>query len=126
MESIDCENVIEEIESVGRAQRDKWVGHCAPALQHMLLIEHRKAATSADAKGWRKEIRASRLGIAAAILANRGLQGEYSEMLAETWDDVRARALDPLAEYAAQAEGANDDDRFRRVIRSQLPKRECP
>ena len=125
MESVDWENVIEEIESLGKAQRDKWVGHCASVLQQMLLVEHRKAATIADAKGWRKEIRVFRLGMAAAIRANRGLHGECSEMLAEAWDDGRARALDRLAEYAAQAEGADDDDRFRRVIRSQLP-RECP
>ncbi len=38
--AIDWDNVIEEIESVGRAERANWVVNCAPALQHMLLVEH--------------------------------------------------------------------------------------
>ena len=125
LQAIDWENVIEEIESVGRAERANWVGNCAPALQHMLLVEHWKAVTRADAKGWRREIRAFRLGMAAAIRTNRGLQGEYVEMLADAWADGRARAVDRLAEYSAKGAGAEDDRRFRRAVDAQLPE-DCP
>ena len=125
LEAIDWDNVIEEIEAVGRAERGNWVGHCASALMYLLIVEHWKTTDRADARGWRKEIRASRLGIARTIRANPGLQGEYAEMLAEAWADGRARAVERLAEYAARAEGIDDDERFRRAFETQLPE-ECP
>ena len=46
-------------------------------------------------------------------------------MLAEACADGRARAVERLAEYAAQAEGIDDDDRLRRTFEAQLLE-ECP
>lgn len=122
---IDWSNVIEEIESVGQAQRQNWVSHCARAIEHMLAIEHCKTATSGNLRHWVKEIRAFRIGMASAIRRNQGLQGEYAEMLADAWTDGRAYAVDRLAEYSAEAAEAEDDWPFRRVIREKLPA-DCP
>ena len=125
LEGIDWSNVIEEIESVGQAQNQNWVSHCARAIEHMLAIEHCKAATSRNLRHWVKEIRSSRIGMASAIRRNQGLQWEYAEMLVDAWADGRAYAVDRLAEYSTEAAGADDDWRFRRVIREKLPA-DCP
>ena len=43
-ERVDWENVIEEIESVGRVERNPWVSNCARVLEYMLSIEHCKSS----------------------------------------------------------------------------------
>lgn len=125
LDEIDWDNVIEEIESVGRAEKGKWVAHCAQAIEHLLAIEHWKGATAGELKYWRKEIRAFRLGMASAIRANPGLQGEYAEMLSEAWADGRARAVERLAEYEADEAGAEDERTYERAADARLPD-ECP
>ncbi len=125
VDEIDWDNVIEEIESVGRAERGKWVAHCAQAIEHLLAVEHWKGATAGELQHWRKEIRAFRLGMAAAIRANPGLQGEYAEMLSEAWADGRAHAVERLAEYAAVEAGAVNDHPYERAADAQLPE-DCP
>ena len=45
LKGIDWDNVIEEIESIGLAQRQIWVSHCARAIEHMLAVEHCDPAT---------------------------------------------------------------------------------
>ncbi|MCY4187445.1 MAG: DUF29 family protein [Bryobacterales bacterium] len=48
LQSIDWDNVIEEIESVGRAERGRWISHCARAIEHMLAVEPWKIATARE------------------------------------------------------------------------------
>ena len=122
---VDWDNVIEEIESVGRAERNRWVSHCALTIEHMLAIEHCETASAGEVKYWRKEIRTFRIGMADAIRENPGLQGEYAEMLSMAWASGRAHAVDRLAEYAAEAAEAEDDRPFGRVIDAKLPD-DCP
>ena len=123
--AIDWENVIEEIESVGRAERGRWVSHCARAIEHLLAIEHWKDATAGQARHWRKEVRAFRIGMAAALDENPGLQGAQGELLGLAWKHGRARAVERLAGYAADEAGAVDDRPHERVADARLP-RDCP
>ena len=125
LQAIDWDNVIEEIESVGRAERGKWVSHCAQALEHMLAVEHWKAATARDLQHWETEIRAFRIGMAIAIDENPGLQGEYTEMLALAWRAGRASAVERLAGYAADEQGTGSPRSHLRAANAQLPD-DCP
>ena len=125
LQAIDWDNVIEEIESVGRAERGRWVSNAARAIEHLLAVEHWKSATAGELKHWRKEIRAFRIGMAAAIDENPSLQGEYAEMLALAWRAGRANAVERLAEYAAGAAGAADERPHLRAADARLPD-ECP
>ena len=125
LEQIDWDNVIEEIEGSARAERKAWVSHCARAIEHMLAIEYWESATVDELKYWRNGIGAFRSGMAAAIRANPGLQGEYKAMLAEAWANGRGDALRRLAEYSAEAAGDSDERPYLRSIRAMLPK-ECP
>lgn len=123
--AIDWDNVIEEIESVGRAERGRWVSHCARAIEHMLAIEHWKGATAGDLKHWQDEIEAFRRGMADALDENPGLQGAYGELLALAWRIGRRAAVKRLAGYAAEEAGADDERPHTRVVRAQLPG-DCP
>ena len=125
LEQIDWDNVIEEIEGLARAERNAWVSHCASAIEHMLAIEYWQGATVGELKCWREEIGAFRSGMAAAIRANSGLQGQYRAMLAEAWANGRGDALRRLAEYSAEAAGASNERPHVRAIRAMLPE-ECP
>ncbi len=124
-ERIDWENVIEEIESMGRAERKPWVSNCALALVHMLAIEHCKTATPANLEDWEAEIRAFRGAMADAIDASHSLQGEYDEILAMAWKAGRREAVERLAGYAAQAAGKRSPKPYRRAVTTKLPE-ECP
>ena len=124
-QAIDWDNVIEEIEAVGRAERGRWVSNGARAIEHMLAAEHWKGATAGELKHWRKEIVAFRIGMAAAIDENPGLQGEYAEMLALAWRAGRANAVERLAEYSAAEAGALDDRPHLRAADARLPD-DCP
>ena len=124
-ERIDWENVIEEIEAMGRAERKPWVTNCARALEHMLAIEHCKGATPGEARHWRDEVGAFRIEMAAAIDASHSLQGEYDEILALAWKQGRALGIRRLAKYAATSAGADDARPFQRAVKAQLPA-DCP
>lgn len=125
LQAIDWDNVIEEIESVGRAERGRWVSNCARAIERLLAVEHWKSATAGELKHWRKEIRAFRLEMASAIRANPGLQGEYPKMLALAWRAGRASAVERLAGYSAAGSGCLDDRPHERAADAQLPD-DCP
>ena len=125
LEQIDWENVIEEIESVGRAEKSRWVSQCARAIEHMLAIEHWEHATVGEVWQWRKEIQAFRRGMASAVRANPSLKGEYVEMLSQAWADGRSEAVDLLAEYSAAAASSADQRPYERTIDATLPD-DCP
>ncbi len=125
LQAIDWDNVIEEIEAVGRAERKPWVSNCAQALEHMLVIEHCKTATPANLEDWETEIRAFRGAMADAIDASHSLQGEYDEILAMAWKIGRREAVERLAGYAAQAAEGRSPKPFLRAADAQLPE-ECP
>ena len=124
-ERVDWENVIEEIESVGRVERNPWVSNCARALEYMLSIEHCKTSTSADLEDWEADIEAFRGEITDAINASHSLQREYDEILAMAWKIGRRDAVRRLAKYAARAAGKGSPKPYQRAADAQLPEN-CP
>lgn len=125
MEAIDWENVIEEIEAGGRAERRVWVSNCAAAIERMLLVEHWKAPNAEDLREWQGEIHGFQLKMAGAVDANPSLQGEYAGMLAQAWTSGRRKAVTRLAEHSSDKAGASDNRLYRRVVRATLPE-DCP
>ena len=125
LDQIDWDNVIEEIESVGRAEKNRWVSHCARAIEQLLAIEYWKSASAGTVQHWATEIRAYRIGMASAIRANPGLQGEYEEMLADAWADGRAYAVERLAGYEADEAEVLNRRPHERSVDAKLPD-DCP
>ncbi len=52
--AVDWDNVIEEIETLGRSERSAWTSYCANVIAHLLKIEH--SPVSRDLNRWLGEI----------------------------------------------------------------------
>ena len=125
MEAIDWENVIEEIEGVGRAEQAPWVTHCEKALECMLLIEHWKSPSVSNLKQWQSEIRDSQLEMSFVIGHNPSLRQECEEMLSLAWNMGRFWAVARLAKHSLDEAGARNPQPYERAAEAQVPK-ECP
>ena len=125
MEAIDWENVIEEIEGVGRAEQAPWVTHCEKALECMLLIEHWKSPSVSNLHQWQSEIRDSQLEMSFVLDDNPSLRQECEEMLAMAWDMGRFRAVAGLTKHLADKAGVLNDEPFKRAVEARVPEK-CP
>ena len=105
-DTIDWDNVIEEIEDVGRSEKRAWVSNCARAVEHMLAIEHYGAADAALLRRWAGEVATFRTSMAIRIRRNPGLQGHYEEMFEDAWEQGRQYAVSRLARYTEPREGS--------------------
>ena len=123
--AVDWDNVIEEIESVGKAEKREWRAYCARVIEHLLKIEHYDEATEKVLHHWSEEIADFRQKMARLIKDNPGLQGEYDTMYAEAWEDGRDYACRRLAEY----DHSNDSSLTKKQARlgrdRSLPQ-QCP
>ncbi|MCY4585156.1 MAG: DUF29 domain-containing protein [Bryobacterales bacterium] len=122
--AIDWDNVIEEIEDVGRREKNHWRGCCARILEHLLKIEHYREATHEVLRHWVSEIKDFREEMADDIINNPGLQGEYETMLKSAWQKGRNYARRRLAEY----DESNGISTFKqaRLERDQTLPEQCP
>ena len=125
LDAIDWENVIEEIEDVGKAEVRSWRAFCARVIEHLLKIEYYHEATEKLLRHWSHEVREFRQNMARTIRDNPGLKGQYGTMFAAAWDDGRASACRRLAEHdESDTELPVSKNAFRYRDRT-LPK-ECP
>ena len=123
--AVDWDNVIEEIESVGRSEEHKWTSHCARTIEHLLSIEHYQQATKKTLHGWAREVRHFRGKMSDAIIETPSLKNKYQTMFANAWRTGRREALERLAEYDQQHNTSLDEDSALRRRDYSLP-RECP
>ena len=115
---VDWDNLIEEVESLGREQKSAWKSYCANVIAHLLKIEHSPAKGSID--HWRQEVLDWRDEMYHRLADNPGLKGELSEMLDVAWKRGRSVAVRKLAEHADPG-GAAQGRRLRRTWESRLP-----
>ena len=125
LEAIDWDNVIEEIETVGRAEKRPWVDACGKAIERMLLVEHYRTATEADIRGWEREIGYLRIDMAGAVDSNPSLRAEYDEMLSLAWDVGRWAAVRSLAKHTSGEAGALSGQVAEQAVEMCLPA-DCP
>ena len=116
--AIDWDNVIEEIEDVGKRHYERWVSNCGNAIAHMLKIEHYRSPE--DVNHWRREVLGYRRKMHRTLRRHRGMKGQLGEMLAEAWGDGRQDAVDAMAEYDAPDDPAAQGLRGR-AWESRLP-----
>ena len=124
LDAIDWDNVIEEIEDVGRREKNHWRKSCARVLEHLLKIEHYREATHEVMRHWVSEIKDFRQEMADDIIHNPGLQGEYETMFKSAWRNGRSYARRRLAEYD-ESNGTSTLKQARRERDRTLPE-QCP
>ncbi len=124
VDAIDWDNVIEEIEDVGRSEERGWVSHCRQAIEHLLAIEHYEAATDQALSGWVREIQEHRDEMADSIRENPGLKHSCGALFARAWRKARRGAARKLASY----DDSGDGGKRRALARdwSRALPRECP
>ena len=123
--SIDWDNVIEEIESLGSEQEHKWTGHAALAIEHMFKILHWPDPPAATATHWRDEIEDRRDDMALTIKRNPALQGRYDEILEDAWRIGRGYAVKKLTRATVAVEGEARRKSARGEWQARIPQ-QCP
>ena len=123
--AIDWDNVIEEIETLGRSERSAWTNTAARAVEHMLKIQHWEGASESALRHWMAEIRNWRRRMADTIHENPGLQGEYGGLLRLAWHRGRAGAIDALVDAGVEREGEARRKPLRLEWQARIP-RHCP
>ncbi len=99
-EEVDWGNVIEEIESLGRAQKNELANRIRTVLEHLLRLA---ASPANDPKpGWRTTIERSRAEIEALLEGSRSLRPLLDEIIATELPRARKVAATALAEYGEQ------------------------
>lgn len=99
LDAVDWENVIEEIESVARSERNTWGSLCARAVEHLLVIEFWTRATDKALLHRAREVMRFRRRMADVLDRSPGLKGQYAAMYASAWRPARREAVDRLTEY---------------------------
>lgn len=84
LKAIDWENVIDEIESLGRDLQHAWEDYCARVIELFLKIEHWDDSSSArDPQHWAAAAQGCRLEMGTLVDENPGLESRYAAMFAE-------------------------------------------
>ena len=94
-EALDCDNLAEEIESLGREQFNKLVSALRVLMAHVLKWDHQ---TSLRSRSWILCIQEQRLEIADVLSDNPSLKSRIDEAIARAYR--RARDLATACPYA--------------------------
>ena len=119
---IDWDNLIEEVETLGRSEKSAWTSHCKNVISHLLKIEYSPATGSID--HWREEIEEWRGEMYEALADNPGMKGEISEMLRKAWMRGCRAAVKKLAGHTRPGGGVVGKAVLRE-LQQRLPQ-ECP
>lgn len=93
---VDWDNVIEEIESLGREQERALASHLRNVLSHLLKLDYSPA--DEPKAHWRKEIKLQRLEAEERLDANPSLKTRLPEILARAYHYARREAAIRLEE----------------------------
>lgn len=116
--AIDWDNVIEEIETLGRREKRFWTSQCENVVSHLLKIQH--DPESPDVRHWRDEIEDWRDQMHEALGENPSMRSELAELLAKAWKRGRRAAVKKLVEHA-RPESWSAEKRVRRGLELRLP-----
>ncbi len=117
-DAVDWENVIEEIESLGRSERSALHSAIALILEHRLKLDH--GMNDGPVRQWRMTIRAQQRHARKVVKHNPSLRPSLSSIIAEEYEDARMAALDSF-ELHEEARL----DHYRRAIPETCPYTEA-
>lgn len=120
--AIDWDNVIEEIETLGRSEEHAWTSHCTNVISHLLKIEH--SGRVRDLRHWRDEVEGWREQMYDGLDENPGMKGKLEALLAKAWRRGRRDAVKELVRHGDPGNWAAEKA-LRRSWRVRLPA-DCP
>lgn len=90
-ENIDLENLIEEIETLGRSEKRELESRLTILLMHLLKYKYQSSKRS---NSWRFTIREQRLRILKSFKDSPSLKNYFQNIFSEIYSDARALAAD--------------------------------
>ena len=90
-ESLDIENLIEEIETLGRSEKRAIESRLRILLMHLLKYKYQSTKRT---NSWRYTIREKRLCILKSFKDSPSLKNHFQTIFTETYNDARALASD--------------------------------
>ena len=108
--AVDWDNVIEEIDDLGKQERNKWTSHCSNVLRHFLKIQHFREARPETVAYWLKEIRHQRSLMFKQLRKAASLKSECASLYPSAWTDARMDAVRELAELDVENKLRSDFD----------------
>lgn len=124
-EAVDWENVIEEIEDVGKSQKRAWESQCRRLVQHILELKHWQPEDPEVGRGWILSVQNARIEMEDTIDENPGLKSERDEMLRNAWRYGRKLAAIELANYDSGSEEVRGYKEAKRKWMQLIPEA-CP
>jgi hypothetical protein len=92
-ENIDWENLIEEIESMGRSERKKLKNRLIITIEHLLNLRYWKAEKAYNARGWRGTIVEQRRQIFLSVEDSPSLKSLLKEIFLNYYHIAREDTL---------------------------------
>jgi hypothetical protein len=93
LDQVDLENLIEEIESMGRSERKELKSRLTTLIEHLLKIKYWQAEKTNNARGWRQTIVEQRRQIEYILSDSPSLKGLLSEIVNECYVNARKDIL---------------------------------
>lgn len=91
LEHLDLENLIEEIETLGRSEKRELESRLTILLMHLLKYKYQSSKRS---NSWLFTIREQRLRILKSFKDSPSLKNYFQSIFSETYSDARALAAD--------------------------------
>ncbi len=92
-EFVDWENLLEEIEDMGRSKLDACISYLAVIMEHLYKYEHLRhmvyGGRERGGRGWIKSIANSRLAIRSILRRNPSLKVKLPLELESAWEDAK-------------------------------------
>ena len=110
--AIDWDNVIEEIETLGRSEERSLKSQYARAIEHFLKLQYQRPGGNEPVAGWRNSVNQARVEVEEVLRENPGLKGKRDEVFDKAWLDARKRAVNAFVDQAT--EGIKDYSLYRR------------
>jgi hypothetical protein len=86
---LDWDNLAEEVEDLGKAERDRLESHLESLLMHLLKWAYQPQRRS---RSWSKSIREHRFRIPRVLRDNPGLKAKLAEIFADAYEGARFSA----------------------------------
>ena len=105
--AVDWENVIEEIESLGRTEGRSLKSQYARVMEHFLKLQYRGDEETEPVAGWESSVNQARVEIEEALQESPRLKSKRDEVLARGWLSARRAVIEAFAHHAIA--GIRDD-----------------
>ncbi len=93
-ESVDWENLIEEVADLSQRQRDKLMSLLTKLFEHLLKLIYWESEREYNQRGWKGKIRNFRLQIKRLLKNSPSLKPFLAEVIEECYQDARQIVID--------------------------------